>query len=140
MVAMCFLTRALVVSERSLCGHAVTTDNMTVPTIRLSEPLLKALAHLLRARDYAGDTAADAWQFAVEWRVLQAAGLEPTDARWLVARGLVEFRREITIPLALHRTFVPLDVPRLTFDSAFILTDTGTAYCRSLFQENVLSE
>jgi hypothetical protein len=99
---------------------------------RATRAVIDALASLLRAREYADEVGVDPWRFAVEWRLLKARGLEETDIRYLVARGLVEFRREISLPTAFERTFVPHDVPRLSRDTAFILTPAGIAFCQSL--------
>ena len=99
---------------------------------RATRAVIDALASLLRAREYADEVGLDPWKFAVEWRLLKARGLEETDIRYLVARGLVEFRREISLPSAFERTFVPHDVPRLSSDTAFILTPAGIAFCSAL--------
>jgi hypothetical protein len=97
-----------------------------------TKAVVDALAALLRAREYAEEVGVDPWKFAVEWRLLKTRGLEETDVRYLVARGLVDLRREISLPAAFERTFIPHDVPRLSHDTAFILTPAGIAYCRSL--------
>jgi hypothetical protein len=93
--------------------------------------VLDALTLLLRATDYARDVAADRWQFAIEWKDLNARGLERTDVRWLVSRGYVDLKREISLPAAFRRLFVDSDVPRLWHDTAFILNDAGVAFVRS---------
>lgn len=100
--------------------------------------MIDALSNLLRAREYADEVGVDPWKFAVEWRLLRARGLEETDVRYLVARGLVEFRREISLPAAFERTFVQHDVPRLSSDTAFILTPAGISFCRSLDSAEIL--
>lgn len=102
---------------------------MMLPT---NKAVIDCLSTLLRAREYAADLDVDPWKFAVEWRLLKARGLEETDVRWLVAGSLVEARREISLRYAFERTFVPHDVPRLSADTAFILTSQGEALCRSL--------
>jgi hypothetical protein len=90
---------------------------------------------LLRATDYARDLAVDPWQFAVEWKDLGARGLERTDVRWLVSRGYVELKREVSFPAAFQRFFIVPDVPRLWHDTAFILTDSGVAFARSFAEQ-----
>src|SRR5262249_21321121 len=94
----------------------------------------EALAHLLRATEYARDIGVEPWQFAVEWRELKSRGLERTDVRWLVARKYVDLRRETSIPAAFQRVFVMHDIPRLTSDTAFVLTDAGAKFCRALIR------
>lgn len=100
--------------------------------LRATKTVIEALAKLLRAREYADEVGVDPWKFAVEWRVLKARGLEETEARYLFARGLIELRREISIPGAFERTFVQHDVPRLSRDSVFVVTETGAAFYRGV--------
>jgi hypothetical protein len=107
---------------------------------RATRAVIDALSNLLRASEYAEEVGVDPWKFAVEWRLLKARGLEETDVRYLVARGLVEFRREISLPAAFDRTFVAHDVPRLCRDTAFILTPAGITFCRSLDSGEIFSQ
>ena len=90
--------------------------------------LREALRQLGRAREYAVLAQRDPWQFAVEWSALQALGVDLTDARWLMACGLVELRRETSLAGSFRRTFEELEPPRLTAESAFILTERGEAW------------
>lgn len=100
--------------------------------LRATKAVIDALSSLLRAREYADEVGVDPWKFAIEWRLLKARGLEETDARYLIARGLVEMRREISLPTAIERTFIPHEVPRLSSDTAFVLTSAGISFCQSL--------
>lgn len=100
--------------------------------LRASTAVVDALACLLRAREYADEVESDPWKFAVEWRLLRARGLEETDVRYLVARGLVDLRREISRRGAFERTFIAHDVPHLSSDTAFVLTAAGISFCRLL--------
>jgi hypothetical protein len=97
----------------------------------LSPAVLSALTHLQRAREYADDTQDDCWRFAVEWRVLKLKGLEATDVRWLLARQLIEAKRELSVSGSIDRQFMPDDVQRLTNDTAFILSDLGITFCQA---------
>ncbi|WP_145086538.1 hypothetical protein [Anatilimnocola aggregata] len=98
----------------------------------MNRQILDALSHLIRARDYADDLDEDVWRFALEWRSLRVGGLEASDVRWLFAKQLIELKREISLPGAFVRTFIPHDVVRLTRDTALILTDAGVTFCRSV--------
>ena len=100
--------------------------------LRATTAVIDALSNLLRAHEYADEVGVDPWQFALEWRLMKARGLEETDVRYLVARGLVEFRREISLPAAFERRFIAHEVPRLSHDTAFVLTPAGLAHCRTL--------
>jgi hypothetical protein len=107
---------------------------------RAGKPVIDCLARLQRACAYAAEVGCDPWRFAVEWRILKSLGMEPTDARWLIARGFVEVRREISVPNAFERVFVRHDVPRLSHDAAFVLTPAGEAFCRCLDELSESSE
>jgi hypothetical protein len=97
--------------------------------------VVDALQVLLRAAEYAGDAGNDPWQFAVEWKDLASRGLERTDVRWLVSRGYIALRREISLPAAFQRVFVECNVPRLWHDTAFVLTDAGLSIARALVEQ-----
>jgi hypothetical protein len=108
---------------------------------RVARPIrpsvLDALTQLVRASEYARDLGADPWQFALEWKLLSSQGLERSDVRWLVSRGYVELKREISVPAAFSRQFVDPDVPRLWNDTAFVLTDSGVAFARAFTDQPV---
>ncbi len=86
-----------------------------------------ALGVLLEAVHYAEQTSDDCWEFAVELDQLTALGLTCNDFRWLVRKGLVEHRREVTLEGDNGRAFRPTG--DLTFPEAtcFILTDAGVS-------------
>lgn len=110
----------------------VDSEQSSLP---LRRSLLDALDQLERAHYYAcnADTDGDPWQFAVEWSVLERQGIDLTDVRWLVARKFVELRREVSsMPAAFQRAFVEGNVPRLTTDAVFILTNAGRKFVQSL--------
>jgi len=50
--------------------------------------LMMAVFRLLQARQLARDADALDWQFAVEWKTLQRAGLVGSELRWLLAISL----------------------------------------------------
>lgn len=56
-----------------------------------------AILLLFEAFQYAEQTNAEYWEFAVELDYLAALDLTRNDYRWLVKRGLVEHRREVTL-------------------------------------------
>ena len=100
--------------------------------LRATKAVIDTLSSLFRAHEYADEVEVDPWKFAIEWRHLKARGLEETDVRYLVARGLVDLRREISLRGAFERTFIVQDVPRLSGDTAFVLTPAGITFCRAL--------
>ena len=64
----------------------------------ITEPFRSALATLLTAFDYAADSGADRWQFAIELPDLLARGAALPDLRWLLLRGFAEHAKETTTP------------------------------------------
>jgi hypothetical protein len=106
----------------------------------LHQGVIDALTRLLRAADYAEDVHVDIWQFSIEWNLLRAVGLERADVRWLVARGYVELRREVSVPAAFRRTFLEPEAPCLCRDTAFILTASGLSLARSLGDRSRVSD
>jgi hypothetical protein len=109
-------------------------------SVHFPSAVFDVLCLLLRATDYANDLHEDPWQFAVEWTELAKIGLERTDVRWLVRRRYVQFKREISLPAALQRTFVDPDVLRLWKDCAFILTKEGITFARALNSQSAVPE
>jgi hypothetical protein len=94
--------------------------------------LAAGLALLGRAHDYALDSGADRWDFAVEIAQLYALGLTKTELRWLVIRGLAEQGEEVSAYGDEHRSFRP--GRGLTFlpTTALVLTAAGAALARQV--------
>jgi hypothetical protein len=89
----------------------------------LTPELRPALAHLVRARDYARDVDCDPREFAIEIDRLVSLGLTTSDLRWLVKKGYVEHAREITQPTDTARRFQPCQNLGFTRRSCFFLVD-----------------
>lgn len=94
--------------------------------------LQPALLALLDAFEYAEDAAADPWDFAVSIQYLRELGLNETDLRWLVRKGLVQHACEVTLPGVNGREF--RSTGDLTFSrrTCFILTDAAVSRARNL--------
>lgn len=92
---------------------------------------LQALEILLQAYEYAIDSGADRWQFAVEFSELLTNGLTRLDLRWLLCRRLIEHARETTIPGDSVRSFRALPFTSIPKYSCIVLTDLGSALLRS---------
>jgi hypothetical protein len=84
-----------------------------------------ALSLLRTAREFAREFKNDPWQFAVEIDALQAAGLSRSDLRWLLCRGVLEHREELTRHHDRRRRFRPIRSLALTSTTCFILTKPG---------------
>jgi hypothetical protein len=104
--------------------HAVTS----APIYRLSD----ALAELLKAYEYAGDTHRGVWDFAVEASLLRQIGLTHSDFRWLTCKGYVQHARDVTESDSTARNFVPDAELAFTKRSCFVLTADGAAFARHL--------
>jgi hypothetical protein len=74
------------------------------------------------------DLETNAWEFAVEIGLLNAAGLTNTQLRWLLYQGYVLQGVELTPTGARRRTFQQIANLRLTNTSSFVLTEAGAAY------------
>lgn len=96
-----------------------------VPARNVSKHMLPALECLLEGLHYAVETTGDPWEFAVEWQELISLGLSRNDFRWLVRKGLVEHRREVTIEGDDGRAFRRTGDLTFTETTCFILTERG---------------
>lgn len=73
-------------------GRPSETSSLEIPT-----KLKPVLSILQTALDYADDTNSDPWDFAVSIPRLRELGIDETDLRWLVRKGLVKHAREVTL-------------------------------------------
>ena len=94
-------------------------------TFEILNKLEHVLSPLLEASEYATDTGRDFWDFAISIRQLIRLGASETDMRWLVCKGMVEQRIEVTTEGDVAREFRPAG--NLTFSrrTCFVLTRTG---------------
>src|SRR5262245_19890734 len=97
------------------------------------------LALLLTAFDYAQDSQADSWQFAMEFADIVSSGATLADIRWLIHRGFAEHARETTIPGDETRTFRRLSLATFPPDGSLVLTPFGAAALRPLVARTAAS-
>lgn len=93
--------------------------------VEFPDHLAPPLRQLRQALRYAAEQVCQPWDFAVEVQELKAAGGTLTDVRWLVAKGLVEHREELTQPGDAVRSFRPLSPVEFPERTCLILTDAG---------------
>jgi hypothetical protein len=105
----------------------------------LSEQFHSALAILLTAFDYAQDSGADRWQFALELPDLLARGAALPDLRWLLLRNFAEHAKETTTPGDRSRSFRPLAPTSFPPDTCLTLTPAGAAALRPFIEARGLS-
>ncbi len=87
--------------------------------------ILNGLECLLEAVEYADQTCADYWDFAVEFESLVSVGLKLNDFRWLVRTHLVEHQRETTGATDDGRAFRRSGDLTFPDRTCFVLTDKG---------------
>jgi hypothetical protein len=105
----------------------------------ITERLQRALAALLTAFDYATDSGADRWEFAVEMTELLTAGAALADLRWLILRGFAEHAKETTIPGDPHRSFRPMAPTSYPSETCLTLTLLGANTLRPFVARRVIS-
>jgi hypothetical protein len=98
-----------------------------------------ALGVLLRAYDYAVDSQADPWQFAVELSQLESSGASLLDVRWLILRKFAEHAQETTISGDECRSFRGLAVTCFPPDTCLVLSEEGARMIRSALHAAPLS-
>lgn len=103
----------------------------------ISLKLQGAFAALLEALEYADDAGASPWDFAVSIRHLKRLGLVENDLRWLVRKGYVQHRREVTVPGEDGRAF--RSTGDLTFcrRTCLVLTEAGALKAHSLTDDQL---
>lgn len=93
--------------------------------LSLPPGLKSALAELCQASQYALNSDSSVWYFAISVQRLLQVGATETDLRWLVRKGFVEHRREVTVAGDDGREFRPTG--NLTFSrrTCFVITEAG---------------
>ena len=90
-----------------------------------NDNLREAFSRLSHAGACAGDAGCDAWQYAVEIESLLGNGLDMSDLRWLVTKGLIAHAKEITRSRDTVRRFQPCGNLSFSKRTCFVLTDLG---------------
>lgn len=133
-------------SRAASLAHSVTVTEALSPEDRTMQsahcsralelallPRLRAgLALLLEAQNCASELNLDPWDFSLELRTLQNAGLGDSQLRWLLAQGYLQQAVDMTPAFADRRTFRAIANLTLHPCSCFILTRTGLALARQL--------
>lgn len=103
----------------------------------ISEQLKPAILSLLQASDYAHESGADRWQFAVDLNQLLTTGATLMDVRWLVHSRFADHAKETTVPGDPERTFRPLAPTAFPTDTYLVLTDAGAAQLRAALDSTI---
>jgi len=96
-----------------------------------SPAMLQAVLSLLaKSRTYAASARCDKWQYAEELASLRAAGASHSDLRWLLQKGYVCHREEMTRRGSPSRAFRKLGPLELSERACFVITDSGETLLR----------
>ena len=109
-------------------------------TAEAAQSVQAAMAELLKAHEYAGETQRSPWDFSLRIRELEALSLTANDFRWLICKQLVEHAREITLPADTGRTFRPESGLTFSRRTCFILSAEGVNYARQALAAATASE
>jgi hypothetical protein len=97
-------------------------------TPETSPAILRAIALLLQAHDYALKVGRDPWEFAVEILILRKAGSTHSDLRWLLCREYVDHATEITAQEDPRRVFQPSANLYFNRSTCFVLNPAGVRF------------
>src|SRR5262249_35087606 len=96
-----------------------------------SPALVRAVLTLLaKSRRYAASARCDEWQYAEELVSLRATGASHSDLRWLLQKGYVSHREEMTRRGSPSRVFRKLGPLELRERACFVITDSGETLLR----------
>lgn len=91
----------------------------------VAKPAYPVLITLCQARDYANDTGSELWEFAVSIDQLRGLGACENELRWLIQKGFIEQRREITPCGATRRDFCRSENLCFSPRTCFVITMRG---------------
>ncbi len=103
--------------------------------IGVSPQVRPAFEALLRATELADECSADRWQFATTIQEIENFGATLADVRWLMLRGFAEHAKEVTVPGAKRRDFLPLPLTAFPPDTCLVLTNHGAEAIRAALEE-----
>lgn len=93
--------------------------------IELTASMRRGIEMLSVAYGYAKEVERDAWEFALEIQCLAAAGVNNSELRWLVCKGLARHAEEKISHGKKGRIFQNLGDVTFSNGSCFVLTEAG---------------
>ena len=93
--------------------------------IELTPSMRRGIEMLSLAYGYAQEVQRDAWEFALEIHCLSAAGVNNSELRWLVCKGLARHAEEKISHGKKGRIFHNLGDVTFSPGSCFVLTESG---------------
>lgn len=91
---------------------------------------------LYQAFKYARDTNSDIWEFSVSLKEIGEAGCDFSDLRWLIRKGFVEQKRELTCDKDSKRRFEPAGELIFGQSSCFVITKKGIQFAKDLISNS----
>jgi hypothetical protein len=92
----------------------------------------RGLDLLLEGLECAEDLGENPWSFAIEFRALAERQLSTSQLWWLIRKGYIEHRLELTSPGDNERTFRQMGMLGLCPKSCFVLTQAGAEFARNV--------
>jgi hypothetical protein len=116
---------ATVLNEQVMVGAKMSSESGSKMGMQMTPSLRRGIEMLSVAYDYAKEVQRDAWEFALEIHCLTAAGVNNSELRWLVCKGLARHAEEKVSPGKKGRVFQNLGDVTFTQGSCFVLTEAG---------------
>jgi hypothetical protein len=108
-------------------------------SIEFTPSMRRGIEMLSVAYTYAKEVERDAWEFALEIQCLTAAGVNNSELRWLVCKGLARHAEEKASHGKKGRIFQNLGDVTFSPTSCFVLTDAGYETYQKLQTRQVLT-
>jgi hypothetical protein len=103
----------------------MSIDDVPKVGIALTPSMRRGIEMLTVAYGYAKEVQRDAWEFALEIDCLSAAGVNNSELRWLVCKGLARHAEEKVSHGKKGRIFQNLGDVTFSAGSCFVLTEAG---------------
>jgi len=111
--------------------HAVNGSTVADFNLLPGHRGLAAIRYLAEAAGLARDLGRDPWDFAVEIQTFRELGLTNNDLRWLICKGLLEHKQEVTAVGDSRRGFQPDRPLCFSENTCIVLSEEGLAFARS---------
>jgi hypothetical protein len=106
-------------------GVKMSVNAETNGVVELTPSMRRGISMLSLAYGYAREVERDDWEFALEIQCLTAAGVNNSELRWLVCKGLARHAEEKPSHGGSVRVFQPGGDVTFSPRSCFVLTEAG---------------
>ena len=111
--------------EVSMLTSSLNRSRLSAHSMICKPALSQCMEGLLRSFQYAQDVDADLWEFALKSDELIGGCLNKSDLRWLVVKGFMEHRYELSVSEDFVRLFSDPVLGEITEHSCFVITASG---------------